>query len=638
MPPAYAPRAAHLFVVLLYLGCADPGTNTPVGDTLDDTGTTLDAPLFPELGDSQDAADSNTVTTLDTSTPESSGDGDQTDSGDSPETEDDAIADPCATANCTAPHRGVCAPDETAAAGHVCLCDAGFALDGDTCVSVACADERVRTLTTLYDMTPLPNTPNPVRTGFDPLLAGDRVRVVVEVERTAGTRALRLSVFTQRLAIDPASVRLNGAVDTNTTAPSERQAVATLGADFASGRLSFEAIVTADGAPAVALDARVFTDLNCQVAGSASGARMQLAGTRDPKTPGCVDMADVRSVQLTDAIPDKDTSTYEVRNGAFTDISSAHKILTQMTVCLERRDGRTVSLAGSADGTRPWTIDNFLLIERFATDPEAGPAARIAAWLTTSTGATAPGSFANNGGAIAIVKHASLPGDYTGSRTPSAFTFPAGVVQLDALMPVGERVWLRFTGLDTGVAGHLSRLFIVSAEPEEVVAECRSHLDCPRPDSTNGSAIAIRSGCIAGACVATPCGAGCPLGQRCLQGFCSDGCESAANCPTGSTCAAGRCVAPTPGVSEGECRDFLDCPSGEVCFFGRCEAGCFHPVNQNPTYGDNHAQYSLCRTRPEACPRCPNSTDRCWYNYCRQCELDAHCPAGQRCADFRCVP
>ena len=630
-----------VLLAFLLVACADPSTGSNPDGSAD---TRADVPLFPDVGDT--SASPDTMDTTDTTvTPDSTLAPDTADTlaldveGDT--TSDTALTptDPCDPSPCTAPNRTICIADN---ATFTCACDPGYILVGDTCEPNTCDAERVVTTLTVHDLTPLPNTANPVRTGFDPLLGGDRVKVVIDIERLAGTRALRIAVFAQRLVIDPATIQLDAEPITGDGAAvtaTDRLLNLTVDAALMTGRLSFEATVAAEGPPALGLDTRVFTDTNCPVAGSGSAARLQLAGNRDPKTPGCVDLSDVRSLQLTDAIPDKDTNIYEQRNGTFSAISTSHKILTQMTVCLERSSENTVALAGSADGTRPWTIDNFLLIERFDEDPEgpdAGTATPSASWLTTSTGATAPGRYADQS-PITIIKHASLPGDLTGSRTPSAFSFPANVLQLDTLMPVGQRAWFRFTGLDTGVAGHLSRLFIVSHPADTFVPECRSHLDCPRPDAVNGFAIAIRSGCLSGRCEPVLCGDGCPVGQRCLQGFCTDGCETAAQCATGETCAMGQCVAPVAGTSRGECASFNDCPRGEICLLGRCEPGCFHPTNQDPSYAGNHSA-SLCRLSPAACPRCPEATDRCWYGYCRQCEIDAHCPSGQRCADTVCVP
>jgi hypothetical protein len=543
--------------------------------------------------------------------------------------------DACAEAQCDEPNRSQCVPDASLRRGYRCECDPDYRLYDNTCVTIFCGEERARTAVTVYDMTPLPAVTNPVRQGFDPLLLGDTVRVVTEVERVAGELPLRLHLFVENMDIDPDSIRLDGQRVANAQMPSSRLLELDLGADFSGGRLAFDATIVASGADLIAVDARVFTAARCVIDGSASGARLQLAGAPNAKSLGCINMSDLRSLQISEAIPDKNTSVYEQRNGTFTDISSIYKILTQMTVCLERRDDRSVSLSGSADGTRPWTIDNHLLIEVYDSDPALATSQRIRAFSTTSTGTSAPSTYAN-GGTIDTIKYASLPGDLTGSRTPSPFSFPAGVLQLDDILPVGQQVWIRLTGLDTGVAGHMSRLFINSADPGEFVPECRSVRDCPRPNSYNGDNLQIRSGCLDGRCEAQTCtsDATCGAGRRCTQGFCTEGCTTDANCPAGQVCGQGYCVS----LPQGGCRDYRDCPQGEVCLLGQCEAGCFHPVFQNPTYADNHAQYSVCRLYPDACPRCGDASSKCWYMYCRDCEIDAHCAAGQICADYQCVP
>ncbi len=534
------------------------------------------------------------------------------------------------------PNRGQCVVDDQAQGTYHCDCDENYALNEETdqCVRTSCGQEEVRSGVTVYDMTPLPEVNDPIGDGYDPLLPGDTVRVVTEVVRHEGQAVLHLSVVTHHMDIHEGTLRLDGELIGDEALDGPRRIEIELPEDFQKGRLAFDATIPDSDAPMTGVDARLFTE-GCEIEGSASGARLHLAGVINPKTEACADMSDVRSLQISTAIPDKNTSTYEQRNGTFEEISSAYKVLTQMSLCLRRSDDRTVSIAGSADGTRPWTIDNFLLIEVFDGAPDLPTSERTAAYITSSSNATAPTSY-TDGSPIEVVKHATLPGDYTGSRTPSRFTFAAGVLQLDDLLPVGELVWLRITGLDEGVAGHLSRLFITSAEPDEFVPECNNALDCPAPDSASGSSSVMASGCIDGQCIAVSCSndSDCNVGQRCDQGFCTDRCSEDSDCPTGLICGQGYCVDP----AEGGCRDFSDCPLGEVCFFGQCQAGCYHPVNQDPTYSSNYFQYSLCTESPEACPRCPDPDTRCWYNYCRDCEIDDHCGTGEICADFECVP
>jgi hypothetical protein len=539
----------------------------------------------------------------------------------------------CDTAPCTEPGRGVCSPEPSEPDGFVCACDPGRVLDGDRCVPADCASEVARTFLTVYDQTPLPGVTDPVRSGFDPLLRGDSVRVVVRFTRTAGAEPHRAVVSLSSLTVAADSVTLDGASVTPSVLDDRRLEV-DLPPDATSGQLAFDGTIGATAPGLLAIEARAKTAEGCAISGSASGARVQLTGQVNPKHNTCNNLGDLRALQISTGVPDKDTSVYEQRNGSFNEIGATYKVLTQMTLCLSRPEGVTVSLAGSADATRPWTIDNHLLIEVYSGDPSLPGAQRTEAWITTSAAATAPLVF-QNGDPIRMLKHASMPGDYTGSITPSFFTFPAGVVQLDAMLPAGQPSWLRITGLDAGVAGHLSHLFLTASAPGVFVPECQTVRDCPRPDSRNGDAVAPRAGCIDGRCTGPACAnqSACPRGQACLLGFCSVGCNSGAPCPTGTECAAGFCV----DVAAGGCRTVNDCPTGHMCFFGRCEPGCFHPVRQNPTYADNY-QTSFCKTNPAGCPRCGDASRRCFNNYCRDCEIDAHCQPSERCSNDRCVP
>src|SRR5690606_26896086 len=135
------------------------------------------------------------------------------------------------------------------------------------------------------------------REGFDPLLLGDTVRVVTEVERTAGEGALRLVVVAAGLVIDEGTLRLDGQATTAATVVGGQRVELELAPGFVSGRLAFEATVPVNGPPLAVIDARVVTPVNCPVVGSASGARIQFAGSRDPKHTVCDDMSNLRSLQ-----------------------------------------------------------------------------------------------------------------------------------------------------------------------------------------------------------------------------------------------------------------------------------------------------------------------------------------------------
>ena len=75
-----------------------------------------------------------------------------------------------------------------------------------------------------------------------------------------------------------------------------------------------------------------------------------------------------------------------------------------------------------------------------------------------------------------------------------------------------------------------------------------------------------------------------------------------------------------------------------MCLFGRCEAGCYHPAQQRADYSANDAATSQCLLFAGSCPRCGVEPAGCFNNYCRTCEVDGHCGAGQTCIDYVCSP
>lgn len=182
----------------------------------------------------------------------------------------------------------------------------------------------------------------------------------------------------------------------------------------------------------------------------------------------------------------------------------------------------------------------------------------------------------------------------------------------------------------------MSRIFLHSAELGENVPACVTHFDCAEPDVDQyGGSWATAGGCIDGACAQNSCTGtdDCPVGQRCAAGFCTGGCDDNSDCPTGLTCEGRFCV----DVSADGCADYTDCPAGEVCQFSRCTAGCFHPRQQQADYSENYSS-GFCANNPDGCPRCGTASDTCWNNYCRDCEIDAHCGSGEDCVQFECVP
>ena len=78
------------------------------------------------------------------------------------------------------------------------------------CLQVECAEMRVQTGVTVYDMTALAEVTQPVQDGFDPLVPGDRVRVVTEVEPRRGEGPLQLSILVDEMDIQAGTLRWNG--------------------------------------------------------------------------------------------------------------------------------------------------------------------------------------------------------------------------------------------------------------------------------------------------------------------------------------------------------------------------------------------------------------------------------------------
>ncbi len=539
----------------------------------------------------------------------------------------------CGSAGCPAQPQDICQNDASAADGYTCGCRPGYVLVEGSCVQSQCGDNVIRTGTTLFDTTPLPSETDPIGNGFDPLLQHDRVRIHIAFERRSGTDDAELHIALSNLGFVAGSVLVDGQPTTAGAASGVVTIALPPAAQASSGDVSLKAeVLSPSGIVSVDVSAR--TAGGCVLPRSRSAVKLQVAGDIDPKGAGCLDMSDYTSLQITPDIPEKDTSVYQTRNGDSA-VYPGLKVLHQVTLCLERSDDRTVSLSGSADGTRPWMVDNYLLIETFDGNPAIG-GTRTGAYITTARISPYPSRTSlTDGTPLEVVDIASLPGEYVGGLSPSSFTFPSGVLQLDDFLPVGQQVWVRFTGLDEGNVGRLTRIFLTSSGVGEAVPECRSIFDCAAPDvASYASGWAISGGCIQGQCVQHACSADgdCASGQRCVRNYCTDGCSSDTQCGSGQTCAHGSCV----DTSAGGCADYTDCSPGEVCQFGQCVAGCYHPRHQKADYSDNY--YSgFCQNHPNACPRCGTVSNTCWNNYCRECEIDAHCPAGESCVQFKCV-
>lgn len=95
-----------------------------------------------------------------------------------------------------------------------------------------------------------------------------------------------------------------------------------------------------------------------------------------------------------------------------------------------------VMLAGDENGTRPWSIDNFLLFE-----------------ISSSSG--------TNRFVVGTVEPVSFDGQGVPQVGPSGFSFSPGSLDLTDLFPKGEPVELKVSALDYGGVGGVSDVYLI---------------------------------------------------------------------------------------------------------------------------------------------------------------------------------
>jgi len=115
-------------------------------------------------------------------------------------------------------------------------------------------------------------------------------------------------------------------------------------------------------------------------------------------------------------------------------------IVAEAAVTVERAERVDLALAGDAEGTAPWSVDNLLLIESYV---DGALHARAYAGETETLWA---------------------PEGRIGPIGPSGFTFAAGEITVTRLVPPDRAVVLRFTALDNGIDATVSDLFLVAAD------------------------------------------------------------------------------------------------------------------------------------------------------------------------------
>ena len=526
----------------------------------------------------------------------------------------DDMVHACHPNPCSEPDKGICNLSGANAAN--CSCGPGFDDVGGVCLFQTCPQVAGHTAITVYD-----TTGAGVVAGFDPLVEGDKFKLRVDVVGLAGTGTVTVELQGSNVTFDPTAWTWDG----NKIAVVQKATILSASVVLTPGSHALEGSATLDTALfPLGLNARLTGPSGCEIPQSRSGARIGPLGLLDPKGFGCIDLDRTRSVQFTNDVVEKNTGEYGLKNGTTSDYSPAGSIVSTVTQCFSRQTDRAIFLAGDGLGVLPWAVDNDVVIELYDHQPVKGDKPLAVVYTGTDVVSS------TQGWPMLVGPKPDVPGTHFGIPNGAPFGYSAGHVRLDSLIPKGQARWLRLVALDQGVVGRLTRIYVMAMPGSEAPRQCLGNANCL---STAG---AVNAGCIDGQCLGVACGGGCPADQFCVQGFCTSQCDQGGGqCAAGTVCKVRGCVAVgAPGVCDASNKD-QDCPLGQICHWGRCEPGCHHPRKQDQSYAQDP---SFCQgNKPALCPHCPKPSQGCWNNVCGECEIDAHCAAGQLCVDRACV-
>ncbi len=516
---------------------------------------------------------------------------------------------------CSEPDKAVCNLGSDGKA--ICGCNVGFDDVGGACLFQTCPQVAGYSAITLYDQTGAG-----VTEGFDPLLKGDTVKLRIDIIGLAGSGTVTVELQQSNLLVDPKRWSWNGKPVTVT----QKATIWSLQVPLTVGSHALEGFATLDTALyPLSINARLTGPSGCEIPHSRSGARIGPLGVLDPKGFGCIDLDRTRSVQFSHDVVEKNTSEYGKVNGTTSDYQPAGSIVSTVVQCFSRQTDRAIFLAGDGKGELPWAVDNDVVIEVYDHAPEKGDAPLAVLYTGTDT------VVSNKGWNMVAAAKPDVPGTHFGIPNGMPFGYSAGHVRLDALIPKGQSRWLRLVALDQGVVGRLTRVYVLATPAAQAPRQCLGNLHCV------DKAGVVAAGCVDGQCAGPPCvGGGCAAGLFCVGGYCTSQCDQGGGvCPAGSECKTRSCV---PVGAAGTCvaaNKDQDCPPGQVCHWGRCEVGCHHPRKQDQSYAQDS---SFCGgNKPALCPHCPQPAQGCWNNVCAECEIDAHCAAGQWCVDRVCT-
>ncbi|OIP42088.1 MAG: hypothetical protein AUK47_05175 [Deltaproteobacteria bacterium CG2_30_63_29] len=310
----------------------------------------------------------------------------------------------------------------------------------------------------------------------DPLEIDDRVLVTVEVMADPSvTGDATLEILTTNLRTHASTIKRDGVLVTNAVVIEPRISIPI--SPLAPTTITFEGSPTTLTQLVTAF-AHLVRPNGCTVRRSRSGSMLQVVGGTT-KTALCVDMVDVRSVQVAPEIALQNTDSYRTRNGLRDDLEARNFIFCPQNptivhttdFCLSTAPGQSISLAGSYAADASWEVDDFILFEAYDTSgkrdgftSQSHPGgssfwcADVGA-LMCETGCTAELTVLDEARNVPAIAVASAVG-----ATPRQHL--DGAVTLDEVIgTTGFEGTIAVTALDQGVEGNLApALYLLSSD------------------------------------------------------------------------------------------------------------------------------------------------------------------------------
>jgi hypothetical protein len=155
---------------------------------------------------------------------------------------------------------------------------------------------------------------------------------------------------------------------------------------------------------------------------------------------------EVRAFQLLADSPERETSQREsIRQDVEVetpDFERTPRLVAVGETPFFRLEGAHARLFGDKDGTLPWAVDNFVLLELFGVDGK-----RVGAV------------------AVGYMDPVLLDHERVDDLGRQSFTFEPGEVDLTSHLPEKDAFKIRATALDVGGVGRVSDLFVVLSYP-----------------------------------------------------------------------------------------------------------------------------------------------------------------------------